>query len=514
MKIFAIFKKDLLIFFRNRADVAVQFLMPLAFIIPISLALGSGDGYGINRNNTMILLPVVNYDQGPRAQVLMTGISESLKLEYGFDAQRVQAVGLQNDPQCQQAAAAAQWVNATATAAGKITPAPSLTPSPTMALPTATSTPSGIILRTNTPAVILPTATATLLATPLPAGGPTSLPQSVAQASLIAGGRQIARCDEAVARAMLQRTWRTAVLIIPENFSQTVDAGKPAQVTLLYDPGGDAIRMQQIEGVVKGATVKLSLQNQIDSGLGQLNELAVFAPDRLRNAVEQQSGEAPTPSPNPALRLQKVFPDNSQVRQTPDTYQQTIPGYAVMYVFFITTSMGSSLRRERDHGTLRRLLSTPVSRADFLGGKMLATVAIGLLQVFVLFAVGAVFFKLDLGGDPLAFLLLSVALVCAAAAIGLAAATTRLRGAVLTAPLIISALLGGCIFPLDLMPPLMRTLSMFVPHSWALTGFQDLMVRGQGLQDILPQIVVLLAFAAVFFAIAAHRFSFENQEGE
>lgn len=496
MKLFAIFKKDLLIFFRDRADVAVQFLMPLAFIIPISLALGAGDGYGINRDNSMILLPVVNYDQGSRAQILMTGIGESLKLEYGYDAQRVQSVGLQNDPQCRQAAAAAQWVNATATAAGKVTPAPSLPPSPTAAAPTA----SGTAL---TPVVKTP-----------PAATPAGPSQSAAQASYISAGRNIARCDEAVARAMLQRAWRSAVLIIPENFSQAVDAGKPAQVTLLYDPGGDAIRLQQIEGVVKGATIKLSLQNQIQNGMSQMNELVVFGSGPLRGAVAQQSQSAATASPNPALSLEKVFPDKYQIRRTPDTYQQTIPGYAVMYIFFIATSMGSSLRQERNHGTLRRLMSAPVSRADFLGGKMLATVAIGLFQIFILFIVGVLLFNLNLGGDPLAFVLLCMALASAAAAIGLAAATTRLRGAALTAPMILGALLGGCIFPLDLMPPFLRTLSLFVPHSWALTGFQDLMVRGQGLQDILPQLAVLLIFAAVFFTIAAVRFNFESQEGE
>mgnify|MGYP005813542787 CR=1 FL=1 len=466
MKLFAIARKDLLIFVRNRMDVLVEFLIPLAFIIPISLALGSGDGYGINSGDRMIPLPVVNYDQGAQAQVLMTGIGESLQLEYGYDAQRVQSVGLQNDAQCQQAAAASQALNATATQV---------------------------------------------------AATPAAAQQGELQARRFATQKSIAQCDEKVSRAMLQRALRTAVLIIPENFSQDIDAGKPAQVTLLYDPGGDSIQMQQIEGVVKGATIRLSLQSQIGSGLNQLSDLVSLAPEDLRSAVQQQvatpAAQSPAGSQNPAIRLSKVFPDNYQLRPTPDTYQQTIPGYTVMFVFFIAAAMGSSLRQESNSGTLRRLLSTPVSRADFLGGKLLATGIIGLVQVLFLFGVGALLFKLGLGSDPLAFFLLCLALVLAAAAIGLAAATIRLRDAALSAILIISALLGGCMFPQDLMPPFMRTLGLFVPHSWALTGFQNLMVRGKGLQDILPQVAALLVFAAIFFAVAARRFNFENQEG-
>jgi ABC-2 type transport system permease protein len=508
MKLFAIFKKDLTIFLRNRADVAIEILMPLAFIIPISLALGSGDGYGVNRNNSMISLPVINYDQGPHAQVLMTGIGKSLKLEYGYDAQSVQSAGLQNDPRCQQAGASARALNATATAESQVTPAPGSSPT-APALPSATpvkGTPGGNATQT-------PTAPG-LKATP----GPTPLPEGMLLSARIAAEQNIAQCNEAVARAMLQRARRTAVLIIPEHFSADIDAGKPAQVSLLYDPGGDSIRFQQIEGVVKGAVVELSLTNQISNGLNELNSLVVLAPESVRSAVQQQvaapAAAQPTSHPtNPALSLEKVFPDDYQLKQTPDTYQQTIPGYTVIFVFFIAAAMGSSLRQERQNGTLRRLLSAPISRSDLLGGKMLATVATGLGQVLILFGVGALLFKLNLGDDPLAFILLCLALSCAAAAIGLAAATTRLRDAALIAILVISALLGGCMFPLDLMPPFMRTLSLFVPHSWALTGFQNLMVRGQGLQQVFPQIVVLLVFAAVFFAVAARRFTFESQEG-
>jgi ABC-type multidrug transport system permease subunit len=64
-------------------------------------------------------------------------------------------------------------------------------------------------------------------------------------------------------------------------------------------------------------------------------------------------------------------------------------------------------------------------------------------------------------------------------------------------------------FPLDLMPPFLRTISYLVPHSWALAGYQNLLVRGQGLEQVLPQVAVLLLFAALFFLIAIRRFDFE-----
>ncbi len=432
MKIFSILRKDLQNLLRDRAEMAVLFLMPLAFIIPISLALGSGDGYGINERAQAETLTVVDYDRGPRALALLQTVGESLRIEKELDAPLIDALGLTNEPDC-----------------------------------------------------LLPT-----------------LDSPVIDPS----------CLEKAGHIMLTRSWRRAVLIIPEGFSQSVDDGQEIDITLLYDPAGDSVRYQQIEGIVRGAAVRLSIQNQVGGGLNLLNQLTAFAPENVRQSVEEQAAAPQSENQDPALRLEKISPSNYQLPAAPDTYQQTIPGYTVMFVFFLIATMTSSINAERINGTFRRLLSAPVSRFELLGGKVLTTLVIGLIQVLILFLVGVLAFGLRLGNDPLAFILLTLALVSAVAAIGLAASTTRLSGGMLAPWLIIAALLGGGMFPLDLMPPFLRVLSRFVPHSWALTGYQNLMVRGQGIQEVLPQIAVLAAFAVVFFLIALRRIDFETQE--
>ncbi len=190
-------------------------------------------------------------------------------------------------------------------------------------------------------------------------------------------------------------------------------------------------------------------------------------------------------------------------------YQQNVPGYAVTFVFFVAGYVSSAIHEEKAWGTFRRLLSTPVSRAALLGGKLLSAFIVGILQVGVTFSVGALVFALDPGRDWIALVLLTVTLAATAATMGLAAAALRISGKALTPALIILALVGGCIFPLDAMPAL-RSISLAVPHSWALSGYQDLMARGQGLAQVLPEIGVLVAFALVSLMIAVRRFDFEE----
>jgi ABC-2 type transport system permease protein len=73
----------------------------------------------------------------------------------------------------------------------------------------------------------------------------------------------------------------------------------------------------------------------------------------------------------------------------------------------------------------------------------------------------------------------------------------------------ITGLLGGCIVPLAIFNnQLLNTVSKLVPQSWALNGLLDLMVRGYGLQEVLPELGALLVFSLVFFAIGLWRFDF------
>lgn len=69
--------------------------------------------------------------------------------------------------------------------------------------------------------------------------------------------------------------------------------------------------------------------------------------------------------------------------------------------------------------------------------------------------------------------------------------------------------LGGCFVPRFVMPVWLRTVGLVTPHAWALDAYQDLLVRGYGLFEVLPKVGALAAFAVAFFAIGVWRFRFE-----
>lgn len=319
-------------------------------------------------------------------------------------------------------------------------------------------------------------------------------------------------CDEAAARERVLRDWRSAALVIPPGFSAAIDAAEPISVTLLYNPSRNPVDRQLVEGVLTGSTMRLSIENQLLNGLEQFGDLLDLAPEEVQANIRASNNDDTTQRTTgvePALSVASVQPSAARITVVPNTLQQTIPGYTVMFVYFLIGTVVASVKLERNTGVLRRLLVTPMRPTDLLAGKTLSALVIGVLQIAAMFAIGAIFFGMGLGSAPIALFVLTVAIVLSAVCIGLAAAAFRIeRG--LTVVLIVGALIAGCAFPADWLPPLLQTVNVVLPQTWAMQGYQDLITRGMGFVDVLPEIGVLLGFAAIFFAIAVWKFDLEG----
>jgi ABC-2 type transport system permease protein len=118
-----------------------------------------------------------------------------------------------------------------------------------------------------------------------------------------------------------------------------------------------------------------------------------FAPEALRQSVENSGGQnQDATSQEPAISLITSQPGNYHAEKFPDTYQQTVPGYTVMFVFFLIGTISAAMTSERRQGTFRRLLIMPVSKRMIVGGKLLSGIVIGSLQVLILLGVGVLVF--------------------------------------------------------------------------------------------------------------------------
>ncbi len=122
---------------------------------------------------------------------------------------------------------------------------------------------------------------------------------------------------------------------------------------------------------------------------------------------------------------------------------------------------------------------------------------------------------MQIAGSALGLVLLSVAVVTCATALGLLLAslgrTEKQIGSIGPPVLLVMGMLGGSMFPRIAMPVFMQKAGLAIPHAWALDGYYALLVRPETtVLDVLPQIGALLGFAALFAVIGLSRFRFER----
>ena len=183
-----------------------------------------------------------------------------------------------------------------------------------------------------------------------------------------------------------------------------------------------------------------------------------------------------------------------------------------MGVFFIATVMIESIFRERRSGAMRRLRAAPVGRAPIVISKLAPFYVVNLIQIVIMFAIARLAFGLDLGFVP-ALVVVSAALALVATGLGIALAgvarsETQGTGLAVIVVLTTSAL-GGVMVPRFIMPEAMQQIGNITPQAWAIQGYQDVLVRGQGIGGVWLEAGVLLIFAAVFTAIGVWRFRFD-----
>ncbi|MFC2069999.1 ABC transporter permease, partial [Chloroflexota bacterium] len=187
-----------------------------------------------------------------------------------------------------------------------------------------------------------------------------------------------------------------------------------------------------------------------------------------------------------------------------------ISGYLVMFVFFTAALSAEMIVRERQNNTLERMLASSVRRESILGGAFLGTAIKGLIQILIFWTVGFLVFNIDMGQSPAAVIILSVLMVVVSSAFAIMLATLaktqRSAGSIGSLAALVLAPLGGCWWPLFILPKWMQGIAKITPHGWANTGFNKLMVFGADFGAVVPEMLALLIFAVLFGIIAVYRF--------
>jgi ABC-2 type transport system permease protein len=338
------------------------------------------------------------------------------------------------------------------------------------------------------------------------------------------GGIQCELYDEAKAKALLDRGKITRLLTIPANYEVDLQSGHAVTLHLVNASDASVTKSEAVHRVVAGVAADLSLQSQLISSFRQMADMqAGVSPEQqaftTEIIVEQAQSQFERSRTEPLLGLQEIWPEHllEQDEQELNPLNVYVPGFAVLFIFLTAQTTAQSIYEEKKTGSFRRLLAAPIDKLTILVGKMAPNFVTSLIQIVVLFGAGVYLFPLigldgmALGNDPLALVLVCLVVLLCSASLGvLIAGIARTEAQISALSQVLLWIFGFAAIWLDkfaLTSPF-GIVSKVIPHTWANGAFLDLFVRGHGLTDIVPSILVLLGFTLAFFAVGLWRFDY------
>ena len=304
----------------------------------------------------------------------------------------------------------------------------------------------------------------------------------------------------------------SAVLIIPESF--TIETLQRGQAELELKQQQNNLNALVDQQAVQTAVGRISsLVDIANKSVSQAEALRPFASDAERQAYFDDAFAAAASLMVDAPERINAVEGSTEDQINYDPRANSTAGQMITWVFIPLIGLSAMFAMERSGGTLRRILVTPTSKALFIGGTVLGQVLIALLQMAILIIFGTLVMKINWLHAPLALFLVMLTSTLSASALGTMLGTfVKTEGQANGLSIMIGmvmAMMGGCWYPIELFPQAIRTAAQALPTYWAMSGFLDIAVRGQGLSGVLLESGILLGFALVFFVIGVWRFRYE-----
>jgi ABC-2 type transport system permease protein len=296
-------------------------------------------------------------------------------------------------------------------------------------------------------------------------------------------------------------------LIVPAGYSQQVLAGKEAQLTLVADL--NSAQGQSLFQLLRTPVTQLMSAMEI----ARLSAETVGKPNdasELTGAFASASLAWSETDSASLVKVEMAVAGEGESWFGDNPYNQASPGILVQFAIFGLVTSGQILVQERKTRTLQRLMSTSMRPWEIIAGHTLAMFGVVFLQTALLVVFGQLALGVNYMHAPLGTLLVSVALGLWIAAMGLLIGTlvkddSQVILFALMAMFIFSAL-GGTWFPLEASSGAFAAIGKLMPSAWAMNGYQNILIRGLGLESAWLPTLALLAYALFFFVLAVWRF--------
>ncbi len=188
-----------------------------------------------------------------------------------------------------------------------------------------------------------------------------------------------------------------------------------------------------------------------------------------------------------------------------------VPGLIAVILFQTATSLTAlAIVRERERGTMEQLIVTPIRNWELVLAKIIPYILVSFADTILILVVGTVLFGVPIRGSLILLFALTGLYLLPTLGYGLVISTiarTQQQAQLMVMPLMLPAMmLSGYIFPISSLPAVLQFVGALLPTTYFIYVMRAVVIKGVGLNLIMPQTIALAIFGIVMLGLAAWRF--------
>ncbi len=182
--------------------------------------------------------------------------------------------------------------------------------------------------------------------------------------------------------------------------------------------------------------------------------------------------------------------------------------FIVLNLLFSATSATNIILKDREKNVFTRLFTTPMTRFKYIFQSLLSFLVITFVQITLYFLVFKYVFKFNLGDSPLSlytlFLIFGIFTISLGVFITTHSKDLRISGTISTLIILPFAMLGGCFWPIDVMPNVLKNISKFIPTTW-INNSNSNVLYGSTLNNEMTTIALLLGLSLILLGLSSNK---------
>ena len=315
---------------------------------------------------------------------------------------------------------------------------------------------------------------------------------------------QPVRMEQTAALDALQNGKVDGVLVIPAGYGMQAAGSQIPQLKLIADT--TSTKGQSLYQALRVPVTQLMSAVEI----GRMSADTAGNPAEAAPAFELAWSKWEANARASRVQVERAATQQAESWFGDNPYNQASPGILVQFAIFGLVTSAQILVQERKTRTLQRLMTTAMRPWEIVAGHLLAMFTITFLQTAMLVIFGQLVLGVNYLREPLGTLLVAVALGLWVSSMGLligvlAKGDDQVILFSMLAMFIFSAL-GGTWFPLEVSGGAFAAIGKLMPSAWAMTGLQNILIRGLGLSSVWMPAGILTVYALGFFGLAVWRF--------